>query len=292
MYASDQELHGGGTWLPLLLHSALANSVEDIDRNIESALKRDYIPFNTLLGTKSGAVAIVGSGPSLKQNWRQLLDFKGDIVACNAAFQFLLAKGITPKYMMCFDADPLALEFITPREGVTYLIASRCPPEAFDILAGSRVVCWHAAGDTNVRALLEKAGRMEPMVIGGSAAVTRAMILAAPIGYREIHIYGGDSSHSDADTHIRKSTTEERRMPIMCAGRVFMTSPWMAVQANDFKALLPLLVDRLRIDITVHGDGLLPHIARWKGCKTDLETSAQKFRREWRFKLNNVWNSL
>ena len=127
------------------------------------------------------------------------------------------------------------------------------------------------------------------MIPGGSAAVTRAMIIAQSLGYTEVHLWGADSSFEEGDTHIRKSTTEERIMPLLCAGRVFQTSPWMAVQANDFKALLPMLRDRLGLEIVVHGDGLLPHVARWMGCKTDLENSLQKFLREWRFKFRNVW---
>ena len=55
----------GVMWHPLIIHSALANSVEDISANIESALQRDYIPFNEMVGTKSGAVALFGGGPSL-----------------------------------------------------------------------------------------------------------------------------------------------------------------------------------------------------------------------------------
>ena len=284
-------LGAGATWLPLKLYSSLANKVEDIDANIESALARDYIPFTELIGAEKGAVAVVGSGPSLKANWQELRDFAGGIIACNAAFQFLLDKGITPKYMMCFDADPLMMEFITPVEGVTYLIGSRCPPAAFDALAGQRIVCWHAGGDEHVSDLLSKHGRMEPMVIGGSAAVTRAMILAAPMGYNPIHLYGADSSHADGDTHIRKSTTEEGRMALMCAGRVFETSPWMAVQAKDFQILLPKMRD-MGLDVIVHGDGLIPHMAMMMGCKTDLETPAQKFLREWRFKFRNIWATL
>lgn len=279
-------------WHPLKIHSALANTVEDITGNIESALQRDYIPFNALIGTKSGAVAVVGSGPSLKANWKQLRKFKGDILACNASCQFLLERGITPTYMMCFDADPLMLEFITPHPDITYLLSSRCPPKAFDMLEGCKVVCWHAAGDSNIQAMLEKHKRMEPMVVGGSAAVTRAMVLVSPIGYRQIHLYGADSSFADGDTHIRKSTTDERRMALMCAGRIFETAPWMAQQAEDFKILLPILFDKLKLEVIVHGDGLIPHIAMQKGCKTDLETPAQKFLREWRFKFRNIWNTL
>ena len=77
----------------------------------------------------------------------------------------------------------------------------------------------------------------------------------------------------------------------MVAGRAFETSPWMAVQAEDFKTLMPLMT-RLGLRVIVHGDGLIPHLAMQLGCETDLETTAQKFRREWRFKLGNVWNSL
>ena len=275
-------------WLPLVIHSALANSVEDISANIESALKRDYIPFNTLVGAKTGAVAIVGSGPSLKSNWQKLKSFKGEIIACNAACQFLLGKGITPTYMMCFDADPLALEFFTPHQEITYLLASRCPPKAFDILAGCRIVCWHAAGDERVEELLQKHKRMEPMVIGGSAAVVRAMILAMPMGYKRIHIYGGDSSFEDGKSHIRKSTTNERHMGVKCAGRMFQTAPWMARQAEDFKILINTMRP-LGVEFIVHGDGLIPHIAMMMGLKTDLENRFQKWVREWHHKATILW---
>jgi len=278
-------------WLPLKIHSALANTDEDIARNIEHALGLDYIPFNDLMDTKSGAVAIVGSGPSLKANWRQLKKFPGDIMACNAACQFLLERDVIPKYMMCFDADPLMLEFVTPHPEVTYLLASRCPPESFDLLKGQRIVCWHAAGDTHIQDLLEKRGKMEPMVIGGSAAVTRAMILSVPIGYREIHLYGADSSFHNGDTHIRKSTTVERRMQILCNKRVFECAPWMAQQAEDFKFLAPMMTNQ-GVTLHVHGDGLIPHLAIAMGYRTDLEPRAKQFAREWKWKAKTLWSNL
>jgi len=276
-------------WYPLVLHSALANTVDDISRNIESALKRDYIPFNSLLGKKSGAVAIVGSGPSLKANWQQLLTFKGDILACNASCQFLLAKGIVPTYMMCFDADPLMLEFMTPHPEITYLIASRCPPQAFDLIDGCKLVCWHAAGDERIEELLQASGRMEPMVGGGGAAVTRAMIMVLPMGYKKLHLYGADSSFAEGETHIRKSTTDERYMAVMCNGKTFDTAPWMAQQAEDFKKLVAPLIGREGITITVHGDGLIPHIAMLLGLDTDLETALQKWTRIWFRKATILW---
>ena len=279
-------------WQPLKITSALANTVEDISGNIASALRRDYIPFNVLLGTKKGAVAVVGSGPSLKKNWPALRGFKGDIVACNAACQFLLGKGIVPQYMMCFDADPLMLEFVTPHPDITYLIASRCPPRAFELLEGCRIVCWHAAGDERIRELLEASGRMEPMVIGGSAAVTRAMVLVLPMGYNETHLWGVDSSFEEGQTHIRKSTTAERRMAIMCNGRVFETAPWMAQQAEDFKVLIPKFKEGHDIRYIVHGDGLIPHIAMTMGLETDLENALERTVRSVRRKAKALWAQL
>lgn len=247
-------------WIPLRCMPGLANTVEDITRNIESVLTRPYIGLQTILDTESGAVSVVGSGPSLKENWQQLRDSDTDIIACNAAFQFLLEKGVVPKYMFCFDADPLMLEFITPRQDVTYLIASRCPPKTFEMLEGCNVIVWHTAGDPCISDLLTKHDKMEPMISGGTAAVTRAMILAPTLGYRTIHLWGCDSSYSDTETHIRKSTTDEIRTVIKLNNKVFQMSPWMAQQCEDFKILAPILRDR-GVRVKVHGHGILPHLA-------------------------------
>ncbi len=278
--------------MPLRLSPRLANTVDDIDRNIEYALGLNLRPLNALLGTCSGAVAIVGSGPSLKRTWKRLLNFKGDIMACNASCQFLLERGITPRYMMCFDADPLMMEFITPHRDITYLLASRCPPSAFDMLSDYDVVCWHAAGDENIRAILERRKRMEPMVVGGGAAVTRGMILAHPIGYTKIHIFGGDSSFEGDDTHIRQSTTVERRMAVSCGGRTFWCAPWMACQAEDFKALAPVMRDSHDVKFVVHGDGLIPQIAASLDIEVDWPLAISQFKRQWAWKAGTLWQNL
>ena len=276
-------------WRPLQIHSSMANTVEHIDGNIRTNLGGGHSTFNALMGTKSGAVAVVGSGPSLKRNWHKLLKFKGDILACNASFQFLLDRGITATYMMCFDADPLMLEFITPVKGVTYLMASRCPPKAFELLDGCNVVMWHAAGDKHIEDILTELGRMEPMITGGGAAITRAMVLVHPMGYTDVHLFGADSSFHNGDTHIRKSTTEEKTMPLLCNMKVFDVAPWMAQQAEDFKILAPALINGHGVKLHVHGDGLIPHLAKTMGIKTDeplheylWRTSNTKARWLWR----------
>ena len=275
-------------WVPLFIKGILANTVEQIDANIEAALKRDYIPFNEIIGTKSGAVAIVGSGPSLKKNWQRLRNFNGDIIACNSAFGFLLDKGIVPQYMMCFDADILMLPFMKAHEDVTYLLASRCPPEAFDVVKDCKIVCWHAAGDENLENLLGKYNRQEPMVLGGSAAVTRSLYVAITMGYSRVHMYGVDSSYEGMNTHISQSRTEERHLPVRVNDEVFITSPWLAQQAEDFKILVPLMQKINRTEIAVHGTGLIPYIARIMGLKTD-ESFIEKFVRVWGWNAKILW---
>ena len=283
-------------WMPLHMQGVLANSCEDISRNIESALDRDYIPFTDLIGSRSGAVAIVGSGPSLKANWQELRAFNGEIIACNAACQFLLEKGITPQYMFCFDADPLILEFFTAHKSITYLLASRCPPGAFELVKDCKLVIWHAAGDERIREILETRQINEPMVTGGSAAVTRAMMLAMPMGYTQVHVYGGDSSFAaEGDTHIRKSTTVEKRIAVKCNGRVFEVAPWMTMQITDLEKLAPL-IRWTKIKMHFHGDGLLQHVARTLGFRTDYDNAYQRAVRAalrwWLTKAVPTWQAI
>jgi uncharacterized Rossmann fold enzyme len=312
-------------WMPLRLDMALANTSEQIDANIRAALERPYIPFTDLLEKHSGTVSIVGSGPSLKDTWREL---KGDVIACNAANQFLLERGVIPRYVMIFDADILAEEFVTtPHKDVTYLLASRCHPNLFKRLEGQRVVVWHAKGDLNIEAILEehwrKTRKVEPMIGGGSAAVTRTMFLVHPMGYRDMHIFGVDSSYNNEDTkrrfdratiekddlwkgsadksHFRKSTTDEKFLAIMCntqyadgrqVSRVFHTTPWMAAQAEDFKVLVPSL-QRIGMKISVHGDGLIPHLAKYAlGLDVDGQSMLKQLTRQAVLKARTLWLNL
>ena len=278
-------------WTELRLEPRLANTDEDIDRNIEHALTLGLPTFQGILETEEGAVSIVGSGPSLKENWRKMVDSGHDIMACNAACQFLLERDIVPKYMFCFDADPLMLEFITARPDITYLMASRSPPKAFELLAGCKVVLWHAAGDKNINPILEKHHRLEPMISGGSAAVTRSMVLSVSLGYRSVHLWGCDSSFHNGATHIRQSTTKERQLQIMCNNRVFYCAPWMALQANDFKVLAPSLRS-MGVRVVVHGDGLIPHLAKAMQFDTDGESRVTQIWRDVRHKAGILWSQL
>lgn len=99
--------------------------------------------------------------------------------------------------------------------------------------------------------------------MGGSTGVTRSLFLAVAMGYLDLHIFGADSS-CDGGSHIRKSVVDETYMNIFCLGRWFVTTPWLAVQAEDFQKLAPYLA-AVGVKLTLYGDGLIPHIARSLG---------------------------
>jgi hypothetical protein len=145
-----------------------------------------------------------------------------------------------------------------------YLVASQCHPSVFHRLAGKNVRVWHAFTPGVKERLRERGIVDEPLIYGGSAAVTRAIAVAHVGGYRDIHIHGADSSYRGDERHAQPTRFDGKitRIDIHCGGREFVTTPPLAVQAQDFPWIVEFLSD---VKFTVHGDGLIPHIARMMG---------------------------
>lgn len=296
--------HAQKAWLPLRMERFLANETEDIDANILATLASTYMPFNDLLNAHSGTVSIVGSGHSLKRTWRGL---KGDVIACNSAGQFLLSKGVVPKYWMAFDADPMLAPCITPHQGITYLLASRVPRCVFEKLRGCKVIVWHAKGDVHLDDLLEKemarrhalTGQwtLEPMIAGGSTSVTRCMFMVHAMGYRTQHLFGVDSSFPDGSKpHIAEGADEHQQKYLEIRTgpgnpHQFKTTTWLAGQAEDFMVLATSL-RRLGVRIVVHGSGLIPHLAKEIGLDVDDQSKVKQIARSISSKAVLLWNQI
>lgn len=249
---------------PLNLETDICETHENIARNIRATLESEYRPFTDLLAPPhDGVVSIAGFGPSLKDTYTQLT---GDIWACNGAHDWLIGKGIIPKFGMFWDAGDMIHKFVHPHPEVTYLVASRCHRSVFDALEGANVIVWHAAGDRDLDDLLCEYRKAEPMLSGGTAAVTRAMVVATTMGYRHIKMFGADASFTGDTTHVIKSIVEERTIEIWCNGKMFLSTPWLAGQVEDFKALAPMLRDQ-GCTLEFYGDGLLPYVASINGFK-------------------------
>lgn len=227
--------------------------------NIRATFERGYIRFNELMNSAQGkAISIVGAGPSLSRTYK---DIVGDVMACNSAHDFLIGKGIIPKFALYWDANPVIAKMAgKSHPEVTYLVASRCHPDLFKALAGCRVVVFHALGGEPVEKYLIAYNRMEPLVGGGSSGVTRGTHLAGAMGYTDVHLFGADSCYEEDATHVGGSLIEQKKMRLRVCGRQFTTAPWMALQVADFQVLVPHL-QTLGMNLTVHGTGMLPYAA-------------------------------
>jgi hypothetical protein len=263
-----------GPLLPVSFMQEICETQDNLRANIAACLKRDYTPFTEYLsGAHKRVASLCGSGPSIADTLPQIT---GDVFACNAAHDYLLSNGVKPRYAMLFDAAQMIVKFIEkPQDGVTYLIASRCHPDVIDHFQGSDCVIWHADGDGCTHEELEKADRPEPVINGGTAAVTRGLFVLYAMGYRTIHVHGADSSFRNGETHIRKSLADEQTLRVFCYGRWFETAPWMAVQIEDFKLIAPALRDA-GVRIVVHGTGLLPFVAGILGFEVTDEGIKQE----------------
>jgi len=255
--------------VPLSLNMEGCETEEKLSLNIASALARRYVRFNEYVCSQSGRINVCGFGPSLTNTYKSI---RGDVLACNGAHDYLIDNGIVPKWTMFMDAAEVITKMVTPHKDVTYFVASRCHPALFEHLRGFNVVVWHCAGDAKALELLASTytqALMEPLVNGGTACVTRGMVLVRAMGYEEIHLYGADSSYEGEFTHVKKSLVQETELQVFAEGRWFKTTPWLAGQVEDIKILFPELIAG-GARFLIHGDGLLPHVAKAIGYETTV----------------------
>lgn len=240
----------------------------EMHAHFHATLARGFVPINSHLGAYSGTCSIVGSAPSIRETHKEL---KGDVIAINSAISYLLDQGIVPKFGVLWDGTQVVEKFARPHPSITYLVASRCHPDVFERLKDCNVVVWHAGGDHNIVEVMQredvqrKMGIPQPLVLGGSAGVTRTMYLATALGYTDLHLYGADSSYSEeGDTHVRGSVVPEKDILISLGDNSagapalwFRTTPEWCQQVNEYRSIYALFTLGGRIKLAVHGGGLL-----------------------------------
>lgn len=234
--------------------------------NVRANCARD-LPWLEFAEAHEKQVAIVGGAPSVKNaigelQYRQSLG--QEIWALNGSFAWLKQNGLQPTAHFIIDARLGNLEFLWPEHGVKYYLASQCHPSLFEALKGYDVTVIHMLTDGMEEYLTDLAADKPTHLLGGGTTVgMKAMLAAHEIGYRKIHLYGMDSSYSNAEHHAYEQNLNsgERILDAVCQGRKFKSAPWMITQVNDFIALSDYLIRDGTI-ITVNGEGLLPHTAR------------------------------
>jgi hypothetical protein len=205
----------------------------------------------------------VGGGPSATDTLddiRQRVAQGQDVFALNGVAAWLNQYGIMPKYQVLLDSRPQNRRFVRPIAAERFLIASQCDPVIFDILANEDVTLFHHAEEG-----IEKQFEGNSVLIGGGITVgLTSMALVYALGYRQLHLYGYDSSDREGESHAYAQTeagSENDRREIWVGRKMFVASPAMYAQARAFPQFAQLLAD-MGCTITVHGSGLLPEVVR------------------------------
>lgn len=228
---------------------------------VQSAVDRD-LPILTRQEANDGTAVIVGGGPSVSNFIPELTARKKNghaIFALNGAGRWLVDHGIDPDALILLDARPENVRFLfgIPKTTKLYL-ASQCHPCVFDAAEGFDVVMWHPNYDGKSGV---KEHRNTVLIGGGTSVGMRSLSLVHTLGFRRLHLYGYDSSYADTEGHAYEQLQGEQLERVTLDGRDFFAPPWMVRQACDFQPIANDLSSK-GSQITVHGDGLLPTVAK------------------------------
>jgi uncharacterized Rossmann fold enzyme len=244
------------------LNTAMATMIIQAEQN----MARD-LPLFVETPEHEGIAMIVGGAPSLQDELKNLRTHKqrgGVIFALNGTHDWLIERGIIPDFHVLLDARLDNIQFVSkPHKNVTYLIAAQCHPDIFDALKNHETIMWTACFDDPEQEKIFCRKFQKPIcMIGGGATVgLKTMNLAYLLGFRNIRLYGMDSSYSGTENHAYRQelNDKESKIDIHAAGRDFICAPWMAKQAMEFQKQYRQLVG-LGCQIKVLGEGLIPWI--------------------------------
>ena len=227
--------------------------------NVRANRSKGLNELSSIAEAHDGWAVIVGGGPSMADhldeiNLRQSCGHT--IFAMNGACAKLNWHGITPDYQTFLDARPHNVKLINQAKG--YLVASQVDPSVVDAIHGP-ITLFHPYLDDLVE------GDKEAVLIGGgTTSGLTIMALAYAMGFRNIALYGYDSSEREGKIHAyeqAETEVESRRIEAVAGGKHFVTSLVMYKQAELFPDFAYGMAE-LGCTIHVHGDGLLPTIAK------------------------------
>lgn len=270
----------GGTTLEL---KHVCNTSDDqVGSNIRNALKLPF-PWLQLTNEHNGHAVIIGGGPSLKGELEEIRKRQKEgqvLFATNNTYAFLRMLGIYADCHVMIDAREENKEF-TPKEytrwsGTGHLenpilyYASQCHPAIFE--KAKNVILFHSFYSDGIFDIIGN-NSGDPLIGGGCTVGLHAIALAWTLGYRKFHLYGFDSSYSQGENHAYKQSLNDtdKVIEVVMNDNKYQTAPWMATQVEHFRALAQELIEKGCV-ITIHGEGLLPDVARLMSTPDEADT--------------------
>lgn len=245
----------GGSGMEWIVQANVSD--ETLNAHVSSAIARDCEWLKA--GDDSRTAIIVGGGPSLAENLFYIRGMQlagGKVFATGNTYAYLKTHGIQPDAHVLLDARRENLQFVPAATTAEQYYASQCHPEVLE--AATRLICWHAASTTYEPLVQDHKGLK---VGGGTTVGLKAIALAYTLGHRHLRLFGFDSSYGPSHHAYDQPLNDgEKTLDVRLGGRQFKCAPWMVTQAEEFKELMPLLLQAGCV-IRVFGEGLIPHIA-------------------------------
>lgn len=240
--------------------------------NVRENLTKGFKKFVEVKAHGRTAV-ICGSGPSLTdtlESIRAIQKRGAFVIALNGAAKFLFENGIHPDALAMVDSRPENVGFVSERYAPEAWIASQCHPTVAEQAekSGMKVILWHPG----VPEIQNHIPSTDTVRMGGGYTIGLCSISCAYVaGYREIHLFGLDSSHKQSKGHAfdQPMNADDETMIATVDSRQFTCSVTMAAQASLFLEFTKhLLADG--VELHVHGEGLLPTLWRLEMKKKGL----------------------
>ena len=147
---------------------------------------------------------IVAYGPSIEDTWQEINPDK-PLITMSGSLQFLLGKGLKPRYGRWFHAhvDPRSdnLAVVERHKDVIYLMGSCAHPKMFKLLDGMKIVLWHAVSGAHTKTWIEQNDPGQVLVAAGSTIGLSSIHLGGVFGYRHFEVHGMDGSFKGDARH-------------------------------------------------------------------------------------------
>lgn len=275
--------------LPVLV--VCNTSVDKLRENVKANAARDLLWVESLSPHQRKAV-VVGGGGSITEDIGRISNLGDssdtDVFALNGASTMLTQRGIDVDFQVLADAKQVTSQLVD-LNAKNHLVASQVHPDTIAAITqdGKLPTLWHMEvgtkfGDIEDEFPPDRLAEGGYAIFGGGAASGNTSLhLIRALGYREIHIFGFDSSHRDGKSHAYDQPMNQfiPTVKVEWGGREFTSSVAMKAQAEKFQ-LTAQALKQAGCTLHVYGDGLLQTMYNTPPAHL---SERDKYRRMWEF---------
>ena len=250
----------------------LIENIKDSSRKYEN-----WLSFNE---PHDGVAVLIGGGPSINEYVGDIRNLKAkgaDIFTMNGSAKWARDRGIPIDYQVIVDAKEETAKLVETT--CKQFFASQCDPKT--LANADNLTLVHFGLETIEEFFPEERVKQGGYALlgAGTTVGNAALSIAFSQGYRELHLFGYDSSYAEEESHgyVQQMNQFMPTTEIKWGGRTFKASVAMKGQAEKFP-MNALALKNAGCKLHVYGDGLLQTIYN---TKYDDMTEREKYQLMW-----------